>query len=360
MNFTIFSAELANMVKEIKVLPVLKANYNKADDAIYCNFAGNKISVMRKREHHSREVFQNWNIGKIDNANDFPEILCFCTADIFEILSGFANDDNREINCSVDYDNIIVFDNKIRIKGQLSHNSRSVPEIKHEQWIKIPCDMFKSVIDFASDENYRIALEGIHVHIRDNNLIVEGCDAHRAGIKKMPLSELEYIWITEPDFIIQKEVITAILKSKTESIQVFYDARYVKCGGITSEMIHQDYPNIAMIIPNHCDQKLEIELKMLEKAVKNLKGKTNKLNDAVEVSAEGITGLFSSEPIAALAAAWQPVHLKRSYLAELVKAVKFLTGNHTVIFERTDKNNSVKVSLKDNTSYTGVLCKIIV
>ena len=358
MNFTIFSAELENMVKEIKVLPVLKANYNRADDAMYINFAGNKISVMRKRTNHSREIFQSWNIGKIDN-NDFPEILCFCTADIFEVLSGFANADNREINCSVDYDNIIVFDNKIRIKGQ-SASFPYMPELKNDQWIKIPCDMFKAVIDFASDENYRIALEGIHVHIRDNNLIVEGCDAHRAGIKKMPLSELEYTWIKEPDFIIQKEVITAILKSKKESVQVFYDARYVRCGGITSEMIHQDYPNIAMIIPNHCDQKLEIELKMLEKAVKNLKGKTNKLNDAVEVSEEGLTGLFSREPIAALAASWQPVHLKRSYLAELVKAVKFLTGNHTVIFEKMNKNNSVKVSLKDNTSYTGVLCKIIV
>ena len=358
MNFTIFSAELENMVKEIKVLPVLKANYNRADDAMYLNFNGSKISVMRKRTNHSREIFQSWNIGKIDN-NDFPEILCFCTADIFEVLSGFANADNREINCSVDYDNIIVFDNKIRIKGQ-SAGFPYMPEIKNDQWIKIPCDMFKSVIDFASDENYRIALEGIHVHVRDNNLIIEGCDAHRAGIKKMPLSELEYIWINEPNFIIQKEAITAILKSKTDSVQVFYDARYVRCGGITSEMIHQDYPNIAMIIPNHCDQKLEIELKVLEKAVKNLKGKTNKLNDAVEVSEEGLTGLFSREPIAALADAWNPVHLKRSYLAELVKAVKFLTGNHTVIFERTDKNNSVKVSLKDNNSYTGVLCKIIV
>ena len=358
MNFTIFSAELENMVKEIKVLPVLKANYNRADDAMYINFKGSKISVMRKRTNHSREIFQSWNIGKIDN-NDFPEILCFCTADIFEVLAGFASPDNREINCSVDYDNIIVFDNKIRIKGQ-SASFPYMPEIKNDQWIKIPCEMFKAVIDFASDENYRIALEGIHVHTRDNNLIVEGCDAHRAGIKKMPLSELEYVWIKEPDFIIQKEVITAILKSKKESVQVFYDARYVKCGGITSEMIHQDYPNIAMIIPNHCDQKLEIELKMLEKAVKNLKGKTNKLNDAVEVSEEGLTGLFSREPIAALAASWQPVHLKRSYLAELVKAVKFLTGNHTVIFEKMNKNNSVKISLKDNTSYTGVLCKIIV
>lgn len=358
MNFTIFSAELENMVKEIKVLPVLKANYNRADDAMYINFKGSKINVMRKRTNHSREIFQSWNIGKIDN-NDFPEILCFCTADIFEVLSGFANADNREINCGVDYDNIIVFDNKIRIKGQ-SASFPYMPEIKNDQWIKIPCEMFKAVIDFASDENYRIALEGIHVHTRDNNLIVEGCDAHRAGIKKMPLSELEYNWTKEPDFIIQKEVITAILKSKAENVQVFYDARYVRCGGITSEMIHQDYPNIAMIIPNHCDQKLEIELKALEKAVKNLKGKTNKLNDAVEVSAEGLTGLFSCEPIAALAAAWNPVHLKRSYLAELCKAVKFLTGNKTVIFERTDKNNSVKVSLKDNTSYTGVLCKIIV
>ena len=37
MNFTIFSAELENMVKEIKVLPVLKANYNRADDAMYEN-----------------------------------------------------------------------------------------------------------------------------------------------------------------------------------------------------------------------------------------------------------------------------------------------------------------------------------
>lgn len=359
MNFTIYSAELENMVKEIKVLPILKANYNRADDAMYLNFAESKISVMRKRTHHSRENFQSWTIGKIDN-NDFPETLCFCTADIFEVLSGFASSDNREINCSVDYDNIIVFDNKIRIKGQISHNPRTIPEFKNEQWIKIPCEMFKSVIDFASDENYRIALEGIHVHIRDNNLIVEGCDAHRAGIKKMPLSELEYIWIKEPDFIIQKEVITAILKSKADSVQVFYDERYVRCGGITSEMIHQDYPNIAMIIPSHCDQKLEIELKALEKAVKNLKGKTNKLNDAVEVSAEGLTGLFSREPIAGFAASWNPVHLKRSYLAEVVKAVKFLTGNHTIIFERTDKNNSVKVSLKDNNSYTGVLCKIIV
>lgn len=359
MNFTIYSAELENMVKEIKVLPVLKANYNRADDAMYLNFAANKISVMRKRTHHSRENFQSWTIGKIDN-NDFPETLCFCTADIFEVLSGFASSDNREINCSVDYDNIIVFDNKIRIKGQIAHNPRTIPEFKNEQWIKIPCDMFKAVIDFASDENYRIALEGIHVHTRDNNLIVEGCDAHRAGIKKMPLSELEYIWIKEPDFIIQKEVITAILKSKSDSVQVFYDERYVRCGGITSEMIHQDYPNIAMIIPSKCDQKLEIELKALEKAVKNLKGKTNKLNDAVEVSAEGLTGLFSREPIAGFAASWNPVHLKRSYLAELVKAVKFLTGNHTIIFERTDKNNSVKVSLKDNNSYTGVLCKIIV
>lgn len=358
MNFIIFSAELENMVKEIKVLPVLKANYNRADDAMYFNFAGNKISVMRKRTNHSREIFQSWTIGKIDN-NDFTENLCFCTADIFEVLAGFANADNREINCSVDYDNIIVFDNKIRIKGQIA-DPRNIPEIKNESWIKIPCDMFKSVIDFASDENYRIALEGIHIHIRDNNLIAEGCDAHRAGIKNMPLSELEYVWIKEPDLIIQKEVITAILKSKAETVQVFYDERYAKCNGITSELIHQDYPNIAMIIPNHCDQKLEIELKTLEKAVKNLKGKTNKLNDAVEVSGEAITGIFSSEPITALAAAWQPVHLKRSYLAEVVKAVKFLTGNHTVIFEKMNKNNSVKVSLKDNSSYTGVLCKIIV
>lgn len=360
MNFTIFSAELENMVKEIKVLPVLKAKYNKSDDQIYFSF-GKNIEVIRSYKYQGRIIYQYWVIGNIDSVYDTNDPVIIDTCEIMDFLKGFASKEERVLTGSIDV-------NKLKIENvQISLNVTSIlslPYFYNDEYtghVVMPADMLKTVFDTVANFNYRKVLEGVHITKRNGKLICEGSDAHRAAIKETDLAE-----ITEKemplDIIIPKLAVNAILRKKQEKVAITYNRKYIKCENIISELIDDKYPNIPMIIPSHCNEKIEIELKELEKAIKNLDGKTNSLNDAVEMCQQVINAKFGSETVSMKTDldTWNPVWLKRGYIAEFIKSVKKLCGNHTVIFEKKSGSNCIKFSLKDNNEFTGVMSKIIV
>lgn len=363
MNLNIKTTELNQIVNEIKALPILKAKYNKSDDQIYFNF-GKNIEVIRSYKYQGRTVYQSWMIGNIDNAGEHgtnnPVIIDTC--EIIDFLKGFASKEEKVLTGTIDV-------NKLTIENvEISLNVTSVLTMPHfynnnyTGHIVMPADMLKTVIDNVANCNYRKVLEGVHITKRNGKLICEGSDAHRAAIQETDLAE-----ITEKDLpvdiIIPKMAVNAILRKKQERIAITYNRKHIKCGNIIAELIDDKYPNIPMIVPNYCNESMEIELKALEKAIKNLRGKTNSLNDAVEMCQQVINAKFGSEAISTKTDRdtwWNPVWLKREYIEEFIKSVKKLCGNHTVIFEKTNKSNVVKFSLKDNKEFTGVMSRIIV
>lgn len=362
MNLNIKTTELNQIVNEIKSLPILKAKYNKSDDQIYFSF-GKNIEVIRSYKYQGRTVYQSWMIGTIDNAGEHgtnnPVIIDTC--EIINFLKGFASKEEKVLTGSIDV-------NKLTIENvEISLNVTTVlimPHFYNNNYtghIVMPADMLKTVFDTVANCNYRRVLEGVHITKRNGKLICEGSDAHRAAIKETDLAE-----ITEKemplDIIIPKLAVNAILRKKQEKIAITYNRRHIKCGNIIAELIDDKYPNIPMIIPNNCNEKIEIELKELEKAIKNLRGKTNSLNDAIELCEQVINAKFGSEAIKTKTYRnwWNPVWLKREFIEEFIKSVKKLCGNHTIIFEKKSGSNCIKFSLADNNEFTGVLSRIIV
>ena len=362
MNLNIKTTELDQIVNEIKALPILKAKYNKSDDQIYFSF-GNNIEVIRSYKYQGRTIYQNWEIGNIDNAEEHgtnnPVIIDTC--EIIDFLKGFASKEEKTLTGSIDV-------NKLTIESvEISLSVTTVlimPHFYNDEYtghIVMSADMFKTVFNAVANFDYRKVLEGVHVTKRNERLICEGSDAHRVAIKETESAEIEEKKLPL-DIIIPKLAINAILRKKQEKISITYNRKYIKCENIIAELIDGKYPNIPMIIPNNCNEKIEIELKELEKAIKNLRDKTNSLNDAIELCEQVINAKFGSEAIKTKTYRnwWSPVWLKREFIEEFIRSVKKLCGNHTVIFEKTSGNNCIKFSLKDNKEFTGVLSRIIV
>lgn len=360
MNLNIKTTELNQIVNEIKALPILKAKYNKSDDQIYFSF-GKNITVIRSYKYQGRIIYQCWMIGNIDSIYDTNDPVIIDTCEIINFLKGFASTEEKVLTGSIDV-------NKLKIENveiSLSVTSiLSLPYFYNDEYtghVVMPADMLKTVFDTVANCNYRRVLEGVHITKRNGKLICEGSDAHRAAIKETDLAE-----ITEKemplDIIIPKLAVNAILRKKQEKIAITYNRRHIKCGNIIAELIDDKYPNIPMIIPNNCNEKIEIELKELEKAIKNLRGKTNSLNDAIELCEQVINAKFGSEAIKTKTYRnwWNPVWLKREFIEEFIKSVKKLCGNHTIIFEKKSGSNCIKFSLADNNEFTGVLSRIIV
>lgn len=368
MKADICEIDFEKIVKDIKNFSIIKGQKTKNNDKMYFIFNSNNIRVHIIRVYNAGftdNVYQSWEVGYVlPKPEDANNCICFNTCEIINFLKAHSgNDYNNLLNVISDHNKITIARNNIEnsIEGFIS-DIPEMPSEKVETSFTIDTDMLEGVIDTVSvNESYRYFLKGVHIITKDDKFICESSDAHRASIKEIELEKIEISGDKNIEVIIPGVVIKAILATSRHNCRIEVTKNYAICNGIVTPLITANYPNLQMIVPNHTEEKLEIQLAELEKALKALKGKTNTLNDCIEVTDSGFNAKYTSLPVKAEGFNWSPVHLNRGFLADIVKYLKKADRYCSVVLDKNSgRGNSIKVTAKGNNNYTGVVCRIVV
>lgn len=368
MKADICEIDFERIVKDIRNFSIIKGKKTKDNDKMYFIFNSNNIRVKIIRVYNAGftdNVYQSWEVGYLcPKPEDTNNCICFNTCEIINFLKAHSGDDyNNLLNVISDQNKITIARNNITnsIEGFIS-NMPEMPSEKVKTSFVIDTDMLEAVINTVSvNESYRYFLRGVHIITKDNKFICESSDAHRASIKETELEKIEISGDRNINVIIPGVVIEAILATSRHNCKIEITKNHVICNGIITPLIIADYPNLQMIVPNHTEERLEIQLTELEKALKALKGKTNTLNDCIEVTDSVFNAKYTSLPVKSEGYNWSPVHLKRGFLADIVKYLKKLDRYCSVVLDKSSgRGNCIKVTAKGNKNYTGVVCRIVV
>ena len=368
MKANISEIDFEKIVKDIRNFSLIKGQKTKDNDKIYFIFNSNNIRVHIIRIYNagfSDNIYQSWEVGYVfPKPDDTNDCICFNTCEIINFLKAHSGDDyNNLLNVISDQNKITIARNNITntIAGCIS-NMPEIPAEKVKTSFTIDTDMLEAVIGTVSvNESYRYFLKGVHIITKDDKFICESSDAHRASIKEIELEKIEISGDRNINIIIPGIVIQAILATSRHNCKIEITKNHAICNGIITPLIVADYPNLQMIIPNRTNEQLEIELSELEKALKALKGKTNTLNDCIEVTDSVFNAKYTCLPVKAAGVNWSPVHLRRGFLADIVKYLKKLDRYCSVVLDKSSgRGNVIKVTAKGNKNYTGVVCRIVV
>ena len=368
MKANISEIDFEKIVKDIKNFSIIKGKKTKDNDKMYFIFNSSNVRVQIIRVYnagYSDNVYQSWQVGYLfPKPEDTNNCICFNTCEIINFLKAHSGDDcDNLLNVISDHNKITIARNNIEnsIEGFIS-DMPEIPSEKVKTSFVIDTDMLEAVIDTVSvNESYRYFLRGVHIITKDDKFICESSDAHRASIKETELEKIEISGDRNINVIIPGIVIQAILATSRHNCKIEITKNHAICNGIVMPLIIADYPNLQMIVPNHTEEKLEIQLSELEKALKALKGKTNNLSDCIEVTDSVFNAKYTSLPVRAEGFNWSPVHLRRGFLADIVKYLKKADRYCSVIFDKNSgRGNCIKVTAKGNKNYTGVVCRIVV
>ena len=368
MKANISEIDFEKIVKDIRNFTIIKGQKTKDNDKIYFIFNSNNIRVHIIRIYNtgfSDNIYQSWEVGYVfPKPDDTNDCISFNTCEVINFLKAHSGDDyNNLLNVISDQNKITIARNNITntIAGCIS-NMPEIPAEKVKTGFTIDTDMLEAVIGTVSvNESYRYFLKGVHIITKDDKFICESSDAHRASIKEIELEKIEISGDRNINVIIPGIVIQAILATSRHNCKIEITKNHAICNGIITPLIVADYPNLQMIIPNRTNEQLEIELSELEKALKALKGKTNTLNDCIEVTDSVFNAKYTCLPVKAAGVNWSPVHLRRGFLADIVKYLKKLDRYCSVVLDKSSgRGNVIKVTAKGNKNYTGVVCRIVV
>ena len=369
MKANISEIDFEKIVKDIRNFSIIKGQKTKDNDKIYFIFNSSNIRVHIIRVYYNAglpdSIYQSWEVGYLfPKPDDTNNCICFNTCEIINFLKAHSgNDYNNLLNVISDQNKITIARDNITntIEGFIS-NMPEIPSEKVKTSFTIDTDMLEAVIDTVSvNESYREYLKGVHIITKDDKFICESSDAHRASIKETELEKIEISGDRNINVVIPGVVIKAILATSRHNCKIEITKNHVMCNGIITQSITDKYPNLQMIVPSRTEEQLEIQLTELEKALKALRGKTNTLNDCIEVTDSVFNAKYTSLPVKAEGINWSPVHLKRGFLADIVKYLKKLDRRCSVIFDKSSgRGNVIKVTAKGNKNYTGVVCRIVV
>ena len=368
MKANISEIDFEKIVKDIRNFSIIKGQKTKDNDKIYFIFNSNNIRVHIIRVYNagfSDNVYQTWEVGYVfPKPDDTNDCICFNTCEIINFLKAHSGDDyNNLLNVISDQNKITIARNNITntIAGCIS-NMPEIPSEKVKTSFTIDTDMLEAVINTVSvNESYRQFLKGVHIITKNDKFICESSDAHRASIKETELEKIEISGDRNINVIIPGVVIDAILATSRHNCKIEITKNHAICNGIVTPLIIAEYPNLQMIIPTHTTEQLEIPLAELEKALKALKGKTNNLSDCIEVTDSVFNAKYTSLPVKSEGINWSPVHLRRGFLADIVKYLKKLDRYCSVVLDKSSgRGNVIKVTAKGNKNYTGVLARIVV
>lgn len=364
MKANISEIDFEKIVKDIRNFSIIKGKKTKDNDKIYFIFNSDNIRVHIIRVYNagfSDNIYQSWEVGYVcPKPEDTNNCICFNTCEIINILKAYSGNNNNLLNVVSDQ-NKITINNTNTIIGFIS-NMPELPSSKVKTRFIIDHDMLEAVIDAVSVTNdCRPFLKGVHIVTKNDKFICEGSDAHRASIKETELEKIEISGDKNINVIIPAMVIRAILATTRHNCKIEITKNHAMCNGIMTPLILADYPNLQMIVPNKTEEQLEMPLTDLEKVLKALKGKTNSLNDCIEVTDSVFNAKYTSLPVKAEGFNWSPVHLKRGYLADVVKYLKKADRYCSIVLNKNSgRGNIIKVTAKGNKNYTGVLARIVV
>lgn len=362
MKANVYAYVFKTIVNNMKAI---KADKNE-NDKIYFTFNDRVLNITRTiGESTDHTSYQTWEITSITDHKPMDYDAClFCnTKEVLPVLKKFTKSSDF---ISVSFSgNIIRFDNlttkEFTTLDTLESSSSESPILPDENYqiINIPVKGLKAVYKHCSDgKEYiaRQALKGVHIKIENSTITMEGCDAHRASIYSLTDARLKDV---KADIVMPKAAVMLALESPREWQTVEYSLDYCKIDGsvIYVNSLYQ-YPNLKNIIPQHCNSELSVDLAELERALKNLKGTTNKATDGVKVEAGSIASERSGACLSsARAENWQPISLKRSSLLDFIQSIKTFADAAKIYLHKDIKSNCVKITTDSASNYTGVLAR---
>lgn len=367
MKANISEIDFEKIVKDIKNFSIIRGKKTKDNDKMYFIFNSNNIRVQIIRVYYNAglpdNVYQSWEVGYVfPKPNDTNDCICFNTCEIIDLLKAYSGNNNNLLNVVSDQ-NKITINNTNTIAGFIS-NIPEMPSEKVKTSFVIDTDMLEAVIDtVAVNESDRYFLKGVHIITKEDKFICESSDAHRASIKETELEKIEISGDKNINVVIPGVVIRAILATSRYNCRIEITKNHAMCNGIITQLITDNYPNLQMIVPNKTDETLEMPLTDLEKVLKALKGKTNRLNDCIEVTDGAFYARYTNTclPVNSAGDRWSPVCLKRGFLEDIVKYLKKVDRYCSIVLNKNSgRGNIIKVIAKGNTNYTGVLARIVV
>ncbi len=151
--------------------------------------------------------------------------------------------------------------------------------IASDPHLKISCSNFSKIIEYSSfaisNDDTRYNLNGIYLHIKDNNLFSVATDGHRLSLSSCTPIEINNY--SKFEVIIPKKTTNELLKITKDIFYYNHDA-YVTLNHnkiqftcrnllIVSKIIDGTFPDYKTFIPNHNQNKLIIKTKLLADAI---------------------------------------------------------------------------------------------
>jgi DNA polymerase-3 subunit beta len=153
----------------------------------------------------------------------------------------------------------------------------AMEDVVSESSLKILCSDFARIVEYTSfamsNEETRYNLNGIYMHVKNNEFAGVATDGHRLSIASVPLKN------KSDDFgvIVPRKSVSELLKIVKDAkynqsdLQVFLSATKIKfvCNNLImiSKLIDGVFPEYSSFIPEDNDNKLTVSTKLLASAI---------------------------------------------------------------------------------------------
>jgi DNA polymerase III subunit beta len=153
----------------------------------------------------------------------------------------------------------------------------AMEDVVAESSLKIACSDFARIIEYTSfamsNEETRYNLNGIYMHVKNNEFAGVATDGHRLSIASVPLKG------NSDDFgvIVPRKSISELLKIAKDTkysqsdLQIFLSSTKIKfvCNNLVmiSKLIDGVFPEYSSFIPQDNDNKLTVSTKLLASAI---------------------------------------------------------------------------------------------